>query len=48
MLVPIVVGFEGSHLVKTQVFGLLVGQLGEVGVEGRQVEAGHVLVHLLR
>lgn len=47
-LVSVVVGFEGAGLGESHVLGLIVSQLGEVGVEGREVEAGHELVHQLR
>lgn len=47
-LVSVVVGLERSCLVEAHVFGLVVAELRQVGVEGGQVEAGHKLVHELR
>lgn len=41
---PVVVGFEGPVLVQPQVLGLLVRELCQVCVEGREVEARHVFV----
>ena len=45
--VPVVVGLEGARLVEPHVLGLLVGELGEVRLEGREVQRGHELVHQL-
>ena len=45
--VPVVVGFEGPRLVQAHVLGLVVGELGEVGLEGGEVERGDELVHQL-
>ena len=47
-LVTIVVGLEGPSLGKAHVLGLLIAQLGEVSLEGGEVEGGHKLVHQLR
>jgi hypothetical protein len=47
LLVAIVIGFERTSLGQSHVLGLVVGQLGQVGIKGRQVEAGHKLVHQL-
>ena len=41
---PVVVWFEGPVLVQAQVLGLLIAQLREVGIEGGEVKAGHVLI----
>lgn len=46
-LVSVVVGLEGPRLAEPHVLGLVVGQLGEVRVEGGEVERGHELVHQL-
>lgn len=48
VLVPVVVGLEGPHLVEAEVLGLVVRELRQVRVERGQVQARHVLVHLLR
>ena len=47
LLVPVVVGLEGARLVEAHVLGLLVGELGEVRLEGGEVERGDELVHQL-
>ena len=41
---PVVVGLEGAGLVESQVLGLFVGELSQMGVERRQVQARHVLI----
>ena len=46
-LVSVVVGLERSSLGEAHVLGLVIAELGQVGVEGRQVEGGHELVHQL-
>ena len=46
-LVAVVVGLEGTLLGQTEVVALLLGELGEVDVEGAQVSEGHFLVELL-
>jgi hypothetical protein len=45
--VSVVVGFERSRLVEPHVLGLVVAELREVRVEGREVERRHKLVHEL-
>ena len=45
--VPVVVGFEGARLVEAHVLGLVVGELGEVRLEGGEVQGGDELVHQL-
>jgi len=42
-----VLGLEGSLLGKTKVVALLLGELGEVDVEGAKVGEGDLLVQLL-
>ena len=46
-LVAVVVRLEGSLLGQAKVVALLLGELGEVDVEGAQVGEGHFLVELL-
>ena len=46
-LVAVVFGLEGTLLGQTEVVALLLGELGEVDVEGAQVGEGHFLVELL-
>ena len=46
-LVAVVVRLEGTLLGQTEVVALLLGELGEVDVEGAQVSKGHFLVELL-
>lgn len=46
-LVAVVVRLEGTLLGQTEVVALLLGELGEVDVEGAQVSEGHFLVELL-
>ena len=46
-LVAVVLGLEGSLLWKTKVVALLLGELGEVDVEGAKVGEGDLLVQLL-
>ena len=46
-LVAVVVRLEGTLLGQTEVVALLLGELGEVNVEGAQVGEGHFLVELL-
>lgn len=41
---PVVIGFERPVFVESQVLGLIVRQLRQVGVERGQVQAGNVLV----
>lgn len=35
--VPVVIGLEGPILVESQIFGLLICQLGQVSIKGGQV-----------
>jgi hypothetical protein len=42
-----VLGLVRSFLGNTDVGGLLVGQLGELGVEFPELEPGHLLVQML-
>ena len=46
-LVAVVLGLEGSLLGQTKVVALLLGELGEVDVEGAKVGEGDLLVQLL-
>src|SRR5690606_32287111 len=46
--VPVVVGLVGTFDVDADVGGLLLGQLGELDPEGVEVEAGDLLVEVLR
>ena len=46
-LVAVVVGLEGTLLGQTEVVALLLGELGEVDVEGAKVGEGDLLVELL-
>ena len=46
-LVAVVFGLEGSLLGQTEVVALLLGELGEVDVEGAEVGEGDFLVELL-
>ena len=46
-LVAVVFRLEGSLLGQAKVVALLLGELGEVDVEGAQVGEGHFLVELL-
>jgi len=49
VLISIKLRLEGSLLVQAHVRRLVVGQLGQLGVEvGREVQARDVLVHLSR
>lgn len=41
---PVVIRFEGPILVESQILGLLICQLCQVGIKGGQVEACHVLI----
>lgn len=43
-VVPIVVWFERAVLVEAQVFGLLVGELRQVGLEGGQMQTGNIFI----
>lgn len=45
--VAIVIGLEGAGLGEAHILGLLVAQLGQVRLEGGEVERGHELVHQL-
>ena len=46
-LVAVVVRLEGTLLGQTEVVALLLGELGQVDVEGAKVSEGHFLVELL-
>ena len=46
-LVAVVLGLEGSLLGQTKVVALLLGELGEVDVEGAKVGEGDLLIQLL-
>ena len=41
---PVIIRFEGAGLIQTQVFGLLITQLCQVGIETRQMQTGHIFV----
>lgn len=41
---PVVIRLEWPILVESQILGLFIGQLCQVGIKGGQVQAGHILI----